>query len=227
MIPRDQLEIVLDKLMEEEGAKFLRSVPGAAHLTDESQPLDENYYFRHRIETVKRIRLTARTDALALERMIDEDYEAAREWAVYTAQEMNHDRLYLADLHKHGYDDKQVTAMAPFEATVAMLDYLKDNIQRQGGITAVAYSLFVEWNSARYSGKAVAKAAAHFSSEFVRGSNAHVGIDDELDHYSMMVTIAHRLLGYRDETVLFTLIRGIAEHFRNYFTELYYATSHP
>jgi len=226
MISRQDLAQVLDKLMEEESEKFFKDVPQAAHLTDQSAPLDENYYIRHRIETVKRIRMTARTDALALAKMIDEDYEAAREWSEYSTEELGHDRLYLADLRKHGYTDEQVNSTEPFPATKAMLRYLETSIERVGSIAAVAYSVFVEWNSDRYSRKAVAKAEARYSSDFVKGSKAHVGIDDELDHYAVMVGIAHSLLARHggDETVLVTLIRQIASHFRDYFSELHHAT---
>jgi hypothetical protein len=225
MISRHELEQVLDKVMEEESEKFFKTVPHAAHLTDESGALDEGYYLRHRVETVKRIRLTAKTDALALAKMIDEDYEAAREWSEYTAEELSHDRLYLADLRKHGYTDAQVNAAELFPATSAMLRYLETSIDRVGSIAAVSYSVFVEWNSDRYSRKAVAKAETHFSPEFVKGSKAHVGIDDDLDHYALMVNVAHRLLArHGDETVLVDLIRQIASHFRNYFTQLHEST---
>jgi hypothetical protein len=222
MVSRDELEQILDRLMEEEAVKFLMTVPGAAHLTDESQPLDEPYYIRHRIETIKRIRLTAKIDALALARMIEEDYGAAREWSRYAAQELNHDLLYLADLRHHGYSDEQISAMEPLEATREMVKYLEEGVERVGAIAAVAYSVFVEWNSARYSRKAVAKAQVHFSPDSVKGSSAHVSIDDDLDHYGIMVNIAHRLLLFhRDEAVLLSLIRRIASHFRDYFSELH------
>jgi len=221
----DELELMLDQLMEEEARKFLDTVPHAAHLTDQSQPLDEAYYVRHRIETVKRIRLTAKVDALALARMIDEDYEAARQWSRYASQELSHDLLYLEDLRHHGYSERQVDATEPFPATREMLRYLEESIERFGAIAAVAYSLFVEWNSARYSRKAVAKAASHFSRRFVKGSQAHVAIDDELDHYYVMADIAHRLSrNDSDQAILVTLIRRIASSFRDYFTQLYWAT---
>lgn len=225
MISRHELDERLERVMECEAEEFLRAVPGAAHLTDESQPLDERYYLRHRIETVNRIRLTAKIDALALARMIEEDYESAREWSTYTAQELSHDQLYLADLRKHGISDQQVAATDPLPATREMVDWLAASVQRFGSIAAVAYSIFVEWNSARYSRKAVAKAEAHFAPEFVKGSKAHVAIDDDLDHYSIMVDIAHRLLAEQsDPSVLVSLLQQIATYFRTYFAELYNVT---
>src|SRR5947209_3841623 len=75
MIDRRELALELDALMDAEAVAFLASVPHGSHLTDDG-PLDEAYYLRHRIETVKRIRITARTDAIALARMVEEDYAA-------------------------------------------------------------------------------------------------------------------------------------------------------
>ena len=89
--PTNGLSDWFDDVMIEEGDRFLVEVPRASHLTDDS-PLSADYYVRHRVETIWRIWLTARTDALALAHMVGEDYEAARLWANYIAEEIDHDR---------------------------------------------------------------------------------------------------------------------------------------
>src|SRR5206468_10667470 len=113
----------------------------ATHLIDEKQELDQEYYVRHRIETVKRIRLTSKTDAFALARMVDEDYEAARWWSRYIAQELNHDLLYMKDLKQHGYTKRMIAVIEPFPSTIAMVDYIFEQILYIGALVAVAYSL--------------------------------------------------------------------------------------
>lgn len=221
MVSRHELARCLDEVMEAEAAEFLARVPYASHLTD-GQPLDIEYYIRHRIETIKRIRLSARTDALALSRMIVEDYDAARLWGRYICEELEHDEMFLADLEKHGVTAAVVDATSPFPATRRTIDYIERHIETSGSIAAVAYSIFVEWNSARYSQPAVLKAAAAFSSEHVAGSHAHLAIDQDEDHYDVMVEIAHRLLrGSDPDDVLVPLIRDLAALFRRYFEELY------
>jgi hypothetical protein len=222
MLDRQQLGQRLNEVMEEEAGLFLDRVPGASHLTDD-QPLNEAYYIRHRIETIKRIRLTARTDAIALSLMVEEDYEAARPWGRYVCEELEHDRLFLADLAVHGVTEAAVFNTPLFPATREMIGYLEDKIREFGSIAAVAYSLFVEWNSIRYSLPAVAKAATTFSAGHVAGSLSHAGIDEEENHYEVMVDIAHRLLQYqKSEEVLIRLVRDISELFRRYFDELYH-----
>jgi hypothetical protein len=224
MLDRRQLADRLDEVMEEEAAAFLDRVPGASHLTDD-RPLSEAYYIRHRIETIKRIRLTARTDAMALALMVEEDYDAARPWARYVCEELDHDTLFLADLAEHGVSEAAVNATPLFSATRDMIGYLEDRIQNVGSIAAVAYSLFVEWNSIRYSLPAAKKASEAFSADHVAGSLSHAGIDEEENHYEVMVDIAHALLRKQEsEEVLIQLLRNIAELFRRYFEELYHLT---
>jgi hypothetical protein len=221
MVSRRELAICLDELLEAEAAIFLASVPSASHLTDD-RPLNAAYYIRHRIETIKRIRLTARTDALALVRMVEEDYEAARPWGRYVCEELDHDTMFLGDLQKHGVTAAVVDATPLYAATRDMIDYIERNIAARGSIAAVAYSVFVEWNSARYSEPAVLKAAATFSSEHIAGSHSHLAIDQDEDHYDVMVDITHRLLrGGEPGEILFPLIRDIAALFRRYFEELH------
>jgi len=225
MVRRHELARDLDELMEAEAAVFVAHVPYASHLTD-GQSLNVAYYVRHRIETIKRIRLTAQTDAVALARMIDEDYDAARLWGRYICEELDHDKMFLADLEKHGVTAAVVDATQPFAATDDMIRYIARRTDEVGSIAAVAYSIFVEWNSARYSAPAVMKAAAAFSREHVAGSSSHLAIDLDEDHYDVMVDIAHRLLkGGAPEQILMPLIRDIAALFRRYFEELYHDAS--
>ncbi|BAG05792.1 hypothetical protein [Microcystis aeruginosa] len=225
MINREQLRKNLELFFQQEVNKIIMTVPYAGHLTDKNQVLNEKYYVRHLIETIKRIRLTSQTDALALAYMIDEDYEAARLWGRYTAQEMTHDLLFIKDLRQHGYTEKQVFEIQPFQATEAMIDYLKNKIKEIGSLPAVAYSLFVEWNSDQSSGYVIDKVAEKFSKSFVIGAKAHVKIDENEDHYEMMLDVAHRLIvKYADEEILIDILRKIAEFIAAYFYELYQET---
>jgi hypothetical protein len=217
------------ELIDAENSSLVRdlflSVPFSTHLTGVDEELDSDYYLRHRVETVKRIRLTAKTDALSLAQMIDLDYEAARPWSRYIAEELDHDLLYLADLRQHGYTNEQVADIEPFPSTQRMLAYLHEQLREVGPLAAVAYSVFVEWNSERGSQRVVEKAERQFSSRHVAGSRQHVGIDDEEDHYQVMVDVAYRLVSrLGDEQVLVRLLRDIAGFFGEYFLELYEAT---
>ncbi len=228
MVTRERLARQLNDVMEREAETYLSEVPFASHLTD-TTPLNRDYYLRHRIETVHRIRQTARIDALALARMLDEDYPAARHWGRYTCEELEHDQLYLSDLATHGFTEEQVLATPLFNATGAMLTYMIEALERWGSLAAVSYSIFVEWNSARYSAAAVEKASQAFSVKNVAGSKTHLGIDEVEDHYEVMVDIAYTLVEKDEERerALFDMIGDYAKFFRQYFTELYQSTVEP
>ena len=225
MLSREQLRENLECVMQEEIERIFVTVPYASHLTDQSQELNEAYYIRHRVETIKRIRMTSKTDALALAHMVDEDYDAARWWSRYTMQELSHDLLFLKDLRQHGYTEEQVAKIEPFPSTKAMLNYLTTKIESIGSLPAVAYSIFVEWNSERCSATVVEKVERQYSKSHVTGSKAHVGIDANEDHYGMMLDIAQRLvIKHSSEKVLIDLIRDISSFFSAYFRELYEET---
>lgn len=222
MLDRKELSEFLDDIMQREVEQFLATVPYASHLTDPDQELDTDYYLRHRVETIKRIRMTSKTDALALACMVEEDYDAARWWSQYVAEELGHDVLFMNDLRQYGYTNDAVEEVEPFQSTKTLLEYLTKNIESTGSLAAVAYSLFVEWNSERYSPRVVEKAEKKYSASYVSGSKAHLAIDKNEGHYETMLDITHSLLiKYGDENVLIDLIKHISGFFRDYFCELY------
>lgn len=224
VLRRDQLEARIDRQLEDALGWFAISVPYARHLTDPERPLDDEYYLRHRVETIKRIRMTSRTDALALARMVDEDYEAARLWSRYATQELNHDLLFQRDLEQHGYTAQRIHATPPLRSTVAMVEHLARRIEELGSLPAVMYSVFVEWHSERASARVVEKARVQFSDRHVAGAQAHVGIDVDQAHYRVMLDIVERLLPRHREGVPLALLGEVAASFEAYFRELYEAT---
>lgn len=201
--------------------RILAQVPSSIHLIDRSQELNESYYLRHRVETIKRIRLTSQTDALALASMVEEDYEAARWWSRYTHEELNHDLLYLKDLEKHGYRLEEVMLIPPFPSTIAMVEYIRSKILEVGSLAAVTYSIWVEWNSERASRMVVDRAEKKFSSMHIKGSRAHTRFDEESHHYQLMLDVAHRLMLRReDQDVIFAMLHSISDYIAMYFKEL-------
>jgi hypothetical protein len=157
--------------------------------------------------------------------MINEDYDAARWWSTYTAEELGHDRLFFKDLKEHGYSEEIILNTPPFKATLAMVNYIENEIARSGALPAVAYSICAEWNCERVSATVVTKAEKQFSPGHVRGSKAHIGIDSKEDHYKIMLDVAHRLLLRNgSEKILIELLVKIMGFFGSYFSELHEAS---
>ncbi|WP_050810756.1 hypothetical protein [Burkholderia ambifaria] len=225
MTTRSELEQRVDSLLAGEVDRILTTVPYAGHLISEEQALDDEYYIRHRIETIKRIVLTARIDALALARMIEEDYESSRLWGRYTADELNHDLLFRRDLHQHGCSNETIDGTLPLVATQNLIVYLSRRLEEIGSLTAVAYSLFVEWNSDRVSARVVNRAEHHYSAKHVLGARSHVHFDKNASHYAMILDIMNKLVGrLKDENALFDTLKELATLFCAYFQELHDVT---
>lgn len=219
---RNDFASQVDAFMVTEMERLFSRVPGARRLADPRIPLEDAYYIRHRVETVKRIWLTSQTDALALAAMVDEDYEAARWWSKYIYQELNHDLLYLADLQKHGYTLAQVAVIPAYASTRAMVAYIRSQIKEIGAMAAVAYSVWVEWNSDKTSGIVVERAKEKYSSAHVKGSHAHVHIDINEDHYAIMIDVMHKLIQRRggDALPFFNMLYRLTDFVASYFDEL-------
>jgi len=213
---------LVDVFMQAETKRLFDRVPSATHLADSGVLLDERYYLRHRIETVKRIWLTSQTDALALAAMVEEDYEAARWWSKYIYQELNHDILYVKDLEKHGLTLEEIALTPVYPATTAMVSFIRNSIPLIGSIAAVAYSVWVEWNSDKTSELVVTRARKKFSPNHVKGASAHVGIDINEDHYAIMVKIVYQLIQRNagDELSFFDMLRNLTNFVADYFIEL-------
>ncbi len=212
----------IERLFESELQIYFNIVDYADHLTNKQHELNEQYYLRHRVETVKRIRMTTSTDALALSQIAKINYPMARKWGLYTVQEMNHDKMFLTDIKKHNLSPEYVNSITPFEATKNMGEYLANVISGGEPLGAVGYSLFVEWNSDRYSPSVVEKAEEKFSSKHVKGSKAHVQFDVNEDHLEMIFEISYSLLRSNDHLEEFTkILKSISKYFREYFQELY------
>ena len=138
---------------------------------------------------------------------------------------MNHDRLFLADLAHHGWDEARVMATSPLRGTLALISYLVEQVQVHGGIAAVAYSIIVEWNSARFSKQAVDRAEQEFGKDHVKGARAHLHIDANEDHVAEMFEIAYLLSGHPEGLrLLQRLLSDLATLLRNSFIELHQIT---
>ncbi|MEX4005323.1 hypothetical protein AB4Y38_41590 [Paraburkholderia sp. EG285A] len=225
MNTRSGLAQRVDDLLVSEVEQILACVPYSAHLISGDQELDEEYYVRHRIETIRRIRLTARIDALALARMIEEDYDSSRLWGRYTAEELNHDILFRNDLRYRGCSDETIDGIGPLQATRDLIAYLARRLDEIGSLAAVAYSLFVEWNSERVSALVVARAERRFSAQHLKGARRHLHIDRRAGHYPIILAIAQKLVvREEDERHLFTTLKDLACLFGEYFRELHDVT---
>lgn len=217
------LEKQIDSYLMEKINEFWVNVPYGKHLLDNDQPLNKNYYIRHRIETIKRIRLTSKMDSIALSKIIDQHYDSARKWGLYTIQEMNHDNMFIKDLNQHGVKNEYIDSIDAFQSTKSMVNYLIEKINdSNSGLPAVCYSLFVEWNADKFSKNVVNRISSEYSDKYVSGARRHIEFDNQHDHYSIILKLAEKLTQTREQIFLF--LDKINDFFCQYFVELHRET---
>ncbi|MEM5388913.1 hypothetical protein AB4Y32_33945 [Paraburkholderia phymatum] len=180
--------------------------------------IDSEYYRRHLVETVLRIRLNNEVDAFALYKISYKDNVLAQFLARYLAEEYGHDGLFLRDIEKFGLSAADVDRTAPFHSTDKLIGYLYLSIGRDGPLPTMVWNWFVEWYSDRYN-KVITEAAARaFGHDYVRGSLGHIHYDESRDHNERMWVALQRAIDNwggteKAETYLCHFVELIHEYF--------------
>lgn len=207
----------LESVAKEEMEKMFASVPKAGEF--HTGPwIDREYYRRHLIETVLRIRLNNEVDAYALYKIGSKDNNLAAVLAQYLAEEYGHEGLFIRDIGKFGLSHADLDKMEPFNATEKLIGYLYYSINRDGPLPTMIWNWFVEWYSDQYNKGITQKAAAAFGDEKVKGSLGHIEYDESHNHDDLMWNAVERAInGWGDmeraENYLRNFVRLIGEYF--------------
>lgn len=183
------------------------------------------YFRRHLIETVVRMKLDIQTDAYALYKMRPFDNDLSRKFAQYLSEEAGHDEMFLADIKRFGIDRDEALATKPFNSTENLIGLFYYNLNHVGPMMTVLWGWLVEWYSDNYNGKITQKAADEFGAEKVKGSFAHLAVDDLKDHHAFMLsTIAILINNENDLLAAQQMVARLIDLLADYFNELYEMT---
>src|SRR5436853_2483615 len=116
---RARVDALLDTLIK----KFYEEVPYGKHMLN-ANTIDMEYYKRHTIETILRLRMKRTVDALAIRYFTKRDPVRAKAWARYTDEEMLHDAFFVKDLASVGVSKEEIYSTEPLLATKLMMGYL-------------------------------------------------------------------------------------------------------
>jgi hypothetical protein len=218
---RETLERRAAELMEEQFARVPKMREFHA-----AQWTEREYYVRHLVETVLRIRLNNEVDAYALFRVGSKDDVLAANLARYLAEEYGHEHMFLRDLGRFGLDREAVDAIGVFPSTEQLMGFLRLAADTAGPAPTTVWDWFVEWYSDRYNGVITDHAAEVYGAEMVRGSKTHIAYDDSHDHDDLMFETVSRAVSTwstsdRALRYLDTYVRLVGD----YFAELYHATA--
>ncbi|MFI9230395.1 hypothetical protein [Streptomyces rimosus] len=175
---RKKVDALLDTFIKD----FYETVPYAQHQKNAAE-LNLDYYKRHNIETILRLRRKRTVDALAIKYFTKVDPVQAKAWAHYTDDEMLHDRLFAADLAKVGVTKDQIYSTEPMLSTKLLTGYLQYGMEFDDSPLALITSVyFVEYVTTRTQPEWLDNLGTVLGEENVKGARAHVNTDLDDDH---------------------------------------------
>jgi heme oxygenase-like protein len=187
--------------------------------------IDRDYYVRHLMETVLRIRLNNEVATYALYQVGSKDDVLAGAMSRYLYEEFGHETMFTRDLDAFGVSVDELNATPEFPSTAKLMGYLQLLAHRDGPAPSVTWDWFVEWYQERYNPIIVGKAGREFGDQLVDGWQKHIEFDESHEHDDLMWTVVSRAVeGWsspeRAEAYLVHYIDMIGD----YFQELYDAT---
>ncbi|MBB5420421.1 hypothetical protein OKW33_006627 [Paraburkholderia atlantica] len=157
--------------------------------------IDSEYYRRHLVETVLRIRLNNEVDAFALYKIGSKDNTLAQILAQYLAEGYGHEGKFLHDLKKFGLSANDVDRVAPLHSTDKLIGYLYLSIGRNGPLPTMVWNWLLEWYTNRYSKSITEAAARAFGHDHVKGSLEHIQYAESHKHYDIIWIALQRAIG--------------------------------
>jgi len=224
-LTKPELKEQVDKLLDDYIAKFYAEVPYAKHFIS-SDSVDMEYYKRHTIETILRIRRKRTIDAHVIHYFTLNNPVAAKEWAEYTDDEMLHDKLFVADLAKVGVPADDVYGTDPFLSTKLLNGYFLYCMEFEGTpLAAIASSYFLEYTTRSTQPEWLDGLDRTLGREKVKGARAHVNYDINEDHTGdVWNTLMTLVSNESDEQRLLQHFAHLFKLFSMYFVEVHAAT---
>ncbi|MEK2476729.1 MULTISPECIES: hypothetical protein [Streptomyces] len=218
---RKKVDAVLDTFIKD----FYETVPFAQHQKNSAE-LNLDYYKRHNIETILRLRRKRTVDALAIKYFTKVDPVQAKAWAHYTDDEMLHDRLFAADLAKVGVTKDQIYSTEPLLSTKLLTGYLQFGMEFEDSPLALITSVyFVEYVTTRTQPEWLDNLGTVLGEENVKGARAHVNTDLDDDHDDFVWRVLSTLIkSEADEQKVIEHLNHIYWLWKLYFVELHQLT---
>lgn len=215
---RNQVDAYLDSAIVE----FYKTVPYARHQLD-SADINLDYYKRHNIETILRLRRKRTIDAYAIRYFTKHDPVQAKAWAHYTDDEMLHDKLFAADLAKVGVSHDEIYSTEPLLATKLLTGYLEYGMEFEDSPLALITSVyFVEYTTTRTQPDWIANLERSMGAENLKGARAHVGTDINDDHDTFVWRVLTSLVTTpADEEKVLEHLRNVFWLWKLYFVEIH------
>lgn len=204
--------------------KLFATVPFARdfHTGAASHP---EYYKRHLMETILRIRLNNEVDSYCLYKIGYKNNKLAVKLAKYLAEEFGHENFFLQDLKGLGVEKETLDATPVFFSTEKLIGYLYHAINQDGPMPTMVWNWFVEWYSDTYNKIITDKATNVVGEKGTKGFKKHIEFDEDHDHISLMFgTVEQTVNSPSDHQKVKDYLSKFIALIGEYFQELYDST---
>jgi hypothetical protein len=218
---RERVDVFLDNLIE----NFYQNVPFARHQLDDAN-INMNYYKRHNIETIVRLRMKRVFDGLTIHYFTKYDRLLAKQWCQYTEDEMLHDKIFAKDLIAVGVSQEQIDSTEPLFATKLLQGYFYYGLEHENRpLASLASSYFIEYTTQKTQPIWLDNLEKVLGEQKIKGQRTHVNHDLEDHHINFVWNVLKTFLQTpEDEKALFQHLSNIGKLFVMYFQELYEVT---
>jgi hypothetical protein len=225
MTANGDLRARVDAYLDSAIRDFYQTVPFARHLLSASE-INLDYYKRHNIEIILRLRRKRTIDALAIKYFTKCDPVQAKAWAHYADDEMLHDTLFAADLAKVGVAKDEIYSTEPLLSTKLLTGYLQYGMEFEDSPLALITSVyFVEYVTTRTQPGWLDNMEKALGRDMIKGQRAHVGTDLNDDHDGFVWRVLASLVtSPEDEAKLMDHMKNICWLWRLYFVEIHQRT---
>lgn len=213
----------VDRYMDKKMAEWKATVPFASHMTDKD--IHSAYYRRTLIEHVWRIRLSRVSQSKAIYKIAQISPRAAQDYAHYQAEEMIHDKLYIADCEAAGITLDEIYATEPYLSTKLFEGWFYYCLEHESPIAPVVSNYLVEYTQAKLQPAIVKNLQESLGKEMVKGQAAHLQVDTSEDHTMEMWKILSQLILSEDDfQSIFRYLDDVQEILAMFFREIYQDT---
>lgn len=210
----------LDQYLDQKMAEWKRAVPFASHFTDKS--INMAYYRRTLIEHVWRIRLSRVSQSKAIYKIAQISPKAAQDYAMYQAEEMIHDKLYISDCEAAGISLDEIYNTEPYLSTRLFEGFFYYALEHESPLAPVVSNYLVEYTQAKLQPAIVKSLRESIGKDKVKGQAAHLQVDTTDDHSMEMWKILSQLIFSEDDfRKVFKYVDDVQEILAMFFREIY------
>jgi len=224
-LSNDDLRTKVDTRLNAMIEQFYTTVPNGRYQLD-SREINLEYYKRHSIETILRIRHKRMIDALVIHYFTKHDPKQAKAWANYIEDEMLHGHLFAKDIERlFGLTIDEIYAHEPLFATKLLNGYFYFTLEHEGPMASLVSAYFLEYTTRMTQPQWLDNLESIFGKDAIRGARAHVNHDIKENHSVFVWNVLRSTVKTpEDEVKLLQHLENIYGLFAAYFTELHNIT---